>query len=146
MTESSREKILDGWEKTLEDARKRRRRVGQRLREVRRRCGFTQAQVEEQSLRIAERERNDEFRVTRWWLSRVEHGAGLGPPKLLTLAEIYDLGVPELIACWSNQSGAEDDFDPDDDDYRDKVPPDRVVELDDNDEGDTDDLDDDEQE
>ncbi len=111
--------------------------AAERLRDIRHSRNLSQREVAEQSRRIAERERNDAFRVTRWWLSRVEHRAGLGAPKLLTLAEIYKLTVPELIACWSNQSGAEDaedDFDPDDDDCLDKVPPDRVVELDDDEE------------
>src|SRR5690349_12517453 len=75
---------------------------GEQVRAIRVALGLTQIDVEFRSREIAEREHSDEFILTHWRLSAIEHRRALpGPAKLLALAEIYGLDVQSLVKLWA---------------------------------------------
>ncbi len=75
---------------------------GARLKEVRARLGITTREVAVFSKAIADAEGNDEFLISSPFLTQIENTRGKLPSiyKLFTLASIYGLSYPELLALF----------------------------------------------
>ncbi len=77
-------------------------RIGIRLRAVRQKCGFTLRDVEERSLRIAQRWGDASYGISASWLDRVEReNRALSGTKLIVLGVIYGLSSEELLALYA---------------------------------------------
>jgi len=76
--------------------------IGQRLRSIRQKWGFTLREVEEQSVRISQRWGNASYRLSASWLDRVEReDRVLSGAKLIVLAVIYSFSSDELLALYT---------------------------------------------
>lgn len=75
---------------------------GARLKEVRARLGITTREVAVFSKAIADAEGNEEFLISSPWLTQIENEREALPSiyKLFTLASIYGLSYPELLALY----------------------------------------------
>ena len=75
---------------------------GSRLKEVRSRLGITTREVALFSKAIAEAEGNDQFLISGPWLTQIENEKEALPSiyKLFTLASIYGLSYPQLLALY----------------------------------------------
>lgn len=80
--------------------------VGVRLRAVRQQWGLTLREVEERSVRLAEKWGTASFRISASWLDRVEReGRGLSFSKFIVLAVIYSISPEQLLTyCPSTAS------------------------------------------
>ena len=76
--------------------------AGVRLKEVRARLGITTREVAVFSKAIADAEGNEEFLISSPWLTQIENEKEALPSiyKLFTLASIYGLSYPELLALY----------------------------------------------
>lgn len=75
---------------------------GSRLKEVRTRLGITTREVAVFSRAIADAEGNEEFLISSPWLTQIENEKTALPSifKLFTLASIYGLSYPQLLALY----------------------------------------------
>src|SRR5215467_7596738 len=75
---------------------------GSRLKDVRAKLGITTREVAVFSKTIADAEKNDEFLISSPWLTQIENEKATLPSiyKLFTLASIYGLSYPELLALY----------------------------------------------
>jgi len=75
---------------------------GTRLKEVRSRLGITSREVALFSKTIAEAEGNAEFLISGTWVTQIETEETAMPSiyKLFTLAAIYGLSYPEVLALY----------------------------------------------
>jgi transcriptional regulator with XRE-family HTH domain len=73
-------------------------RIGARLREIRQRWRLSLREVEQRSRRIARHRGDPSYQVSASWLKRLESGEHeLTVNKLLTLAEIYNIPIDQLL-------------------------------------------------
>jgi transcriptional regulator with XRE-family HTH domain len=78
---------------------------GNSLKELRLRLGITVREVEEQSQRIADAQRNTEFFVSNNWLTRLENtNAVPSIHKLFSLSAIYRVRISELLPVFGIDS------------------------------------------
>jgi transcriptional regulator with XRE-family HTH domain len=81
-------------------------RPAERLRELRLRSGITTREVEEQSQRIAEAERNPEFYISNAWLTKLENTDSVPSIyKLVSLSSIYHVRFSELLGTFGIDLG-----------------------------------------
>ena len=75
---------------------------GARLKELRTKLGITTREVADFSKVIATAEHNDEFLISSPWLTQIENEKEALPSiyKLFTLASIYGLSYPDLLALY----------------------------------------------
>ena len=78
---------------------------GDRLGEIRRQLGLTQADVERLTRRLSNRQHCPDFTLTKCRLSCIENGWSTpGPAKLLSLAKVYHLSVKQMVRLWSGHA------------------------------------------
>jgi transcriptional regulator with XRE-family HTH domain len=81
-------------------------RPAERLRELRLRSGITTREVEEQSQRIAETERNPEFYISNAWLTKLENSDSVPSIyKLVSLSAIYHIRFSALLLLFGVDLG-----------------------------------------
>jgi transcriptional regulator with XRE-family HTH domain len=75
---------------------------GARLKEVRTRLGITTREVALFSKTIADAEQNEQFLISGPWLTQIENEKAALPSiyKLFTLASIYGLSIPQVLALY----------------------------------------------
>ncbi len=76
--------------------------VGQKLRSIRLQWQFTLREVQEKSEALAERWRNQSFRISASWLARIESGkGGMSATKMVALTSIYGLSAEQSLSLFS---------------------------------------------
>jgi transcriptional regulator with XRE-family HTH domain len=82
-------------------------RMGTQLRSVRRQWGLSLREVEERSVRLAQRWGEGSYQISASWLARVERGKHeLTIPKLISLATIYNQPPEDLLRqCTPAEAG-----------------------------------------
>jgi transcriptional regulator with XRE-family HTH domain len=79
--------------------------IGERLSELRKKCGLSLREVQDRSLRLAEGWGNPSCRISASWLARVEHGGrDLSASKLIVLAAIFRIPAEQLLALGTLRS------------------------------------------
>lgn len=75
--------------------------LGERLREMREKCGLTMREVETQSRQIAEAHQNSEYLITTGRLSQIENSDSVPSVyKFASLSEIYRVPLRELLQIY----------------------------------------------
>jgi len=87
--------------------------IGSQLRAARLRLGFSLRDVEEQTVRLAQRVGVPGYRMSASWLDRVEReNRGLAGAKLIVLACVYNLTNDQILALCPGVSETPPPFDP----------------------------------